>query len=278
MNLRLVLTALVAVSLLSAANAAPLWHSVVLDDFGTNILTNVEASGTATAAGLPDVGGTSTSDSITGRRDLAIFRDASIGGAADFARSNVTGNSFSFNVANSLNAFAWIQNDYGTPYGNTSSNTLASELNLTGAAPIDPLSTSEIASAYVIDVTSATAGIDVTFSVWGATDNDFATATVQTTAGGAEELRFDLVDFTDKNGLFATNVSAGKGSFTWSSVTGYSIQLSTGSGTFTGGFEASEVFATIPEPGSMLAMAGLFGGAGLVGFRRKRAAKKAAKA
>ena len=270
MKLKILMSVFASLIMASASNAAPLWHSIVLDSFETNIGTVVSANNTATAAGLPDIGGTATVDSVTGRRDLAIFRDATLS-ASDVVSANVTGGQYLLEVVNSTGAAAIIQNDYGLAFGAGSANTLTSELDLAAGTPI-----SNGMSAYVIDVDAATvAGFDVTFTVWGASALDFASTTVQTSAGGAEELRWNLTDFTDKNGSFATDILQGKGSFTWSDVTGYTISID---GPVNGAFVANEVFATIPEPGSMLAMAGLFSGAGLVGFRRKRAAKKAARA
>jgi hypothetical protein len=247
----------------------------VLDSFDTNLVTApgfLTISGATTSGGLPDAGGTVTTDSITGRRDLAYFKEATI--STDSVTVDVRGGQYTFSSAAAQNGFAYIQNDYGLSYGLGSSQTLLAELDLTGASIIGAGK-----SAYIIDLDSTSdAGFEVQFTVWGNNAADFATSAVQTTAGGVEELRFDLDDFTDKNGLFATNVLAGKTQFTWSDVYGYTISVSSGSGVFTGDFVANEVFATIPEPGSMLAMAGLFGGAGLVGFRRKRALKKAIKA
>ncbi len=258
-----------------SAQAAPLWHSVVLDSFDTNLSTSagfLTIAGATTAGGLPDAGGTVTTDSITGRRDLAYYKEGTI--TSDSVTVDVRGGQYTFNSANAENGFAYIQNDYGISYGTGSTQSLLAELDLTGASIIGAGM-----SAYVIDVDSTTdAGFDVQFTVWGNDAANYATSAVQTTAGGAEELRFDLSDFTDKNGLFATNILPGKVAFTWSDVYAYTISISSGSSAFTGDFVANEVYATIPEPGSMLAMAGLFGGAGLVGFRRKRAAKKAAKA
>ncbi len=273
MNYRMYLSAALLVCTAGTAQSAPLWHSIVLDDFATDGPI-VDADGFGTAAGLPDGFGTVTGDSVTGRRDIGVFRDGTGGGGSDFVAGQVTGGNFVVTAANSPNATVWLQNDYGTAYSNSSSNTKLSELDLTGASAIDVLG-SEGMSAYVIDVVSATAGMDVTFTVWGSASNgdDYASATL-TTSGSAEELRFDLIDFTDKGGAFATNVYGGKEFFTWSTVTAYSIAISGGSSSFTGGFTASEVFTTVPEPGSMLAMLGLFGGSGLIGYRRRKSVKK----
>ena len=160
----------------------------VLDDFDTDILTTVNSNGTGTSAGLPDVGGTVTSDSITGRRDIGVFRDATLGGTNDFAEANVQSGAFSrLSIANSPNATAWLQNDYGTPFGNSSSNNLLSEVDLTGASGIISQGFSDLRQ---LTSKSATAGIDVTFTVWGDTTSDYATSDTQTTAGGAELLHF----------------------------------------------------------------------------------------
>ena len=279
MNFKLCLTAAAVALSTCSAQAGSLWHTVVLDSFDTDTITNVRAEGTATAAGLPSLGGTDaalTTDSVTGRRDLAVFRDGSFS-TSDFIDADVDAGQYSLEINNSLNAAARIQNDYAVNFGATSTEDLTSALDLTGATRIDGIpSTSEVITGYVIDVAAGTdAGFDVTFTVWGDNDADYATSAVQTTTGGAETLRFDLVDFTDKNGLFATNVASGKAYFTWSDVYAYTISLSTGSSAFTGSFEAASVYGTIPEPSSMLALAGLFGGAGIAGFRRKRKVKKA---
>ena len=263
----------------SSLNAASLWHSVVLDSFNTDTITNVKAAGTATAAGLPNVGGTDaalTADSVTGRRDLAVFRDGSFN-TAEYIDANVAGQQYKLEVVSSANGAARIQNDYGVNYGATSTEALTSALDLTGASQIDVIpSTSEVITGYIIDVAAGTdAGFDVTFTVWGDNDADYATSSVQTTTGGAEKLRFDLADFTDKNGLFATNVASGKEYFTWSNVYAYTISLSSGSSNFTGNFIANSVYGTVPEPCSMLALAGLFGSVGVVGLRRRRKSKKA---
>ncbi|HBV63789.1 MAG TPA: hypothetical protein DEF45_12285, partial [Rhodopirellula sp.] len=125
------------------------------------------------------------------------------------------------------------------------------------------------------------AGFDVTFTVFGADAADSAFAT-KTNAGGAELLRFDRSDFYGtQTGLFDTTPIPGKAAsqssiLTWSDVYAYAISVDgAGAG---GTFQMNEVYATIPEPSSMLAMAGLFGGAGILRFRRRRSAKKTAEA
>ena len=119
----------------------------------------------------------------------------------------------------------------------------------------------------------ADSGFEVSFTVFGDEKTDYATAT-KTTSGGAELLKFSIQDFQGNlKGDFATTAVGGKGGFIgWTDVTAYSINVNAaGAGA---SFVLNEVYATIPEPASVLAFAGLFGGAGLVRFRRRRAARE----
>ncbi|MDB4540218.1 PEP-CTERM sorting domain-containing protein [bacterium] len=285
MKFRSLLAVLATVSCLSVANAAPLWHSIVLDSFDTTLgIALGPLSGTNTQSVLSG-GQEVTSDSITGRRDLLMERSS--GGTDVLSLSATPGgltlSSSGTNVGNIL----MIQNDWGTtPNGaNTfSSGNPQGSINSGGGISngLDMAGSSIIAengfSKFVLDI-DATAGYVVEFSVLGADARNeisvlkgsYATA-AKTTSGGAELLEFDLSDFDIKEGTFGTDILDGKVAFTWANVYGYAISVSGAGVTGASSFTISEVYATIPEPGSMLAMVGLFGGAGLFGFRRKRAA------
>jgi hypothetical protein len=263
-----------------SVQAAPLWHSIVLDDYSTNDQALGPIDGFTTGSALPDIATDATGSSITNRRDMAIFRDATASGTEP-VNAAVQAGQFTYTQdtsGGSVGFGAMLQNDYADAITGGGGNVYSNGLNLTGNGVI----ASAGYSRYVLDLDAATdAGFTVTFTVFGATTADYAQST-KVTSGGAELLTFDIwKDFqSDLFGDFATNPLSGKSGMaaqpTWADVTGFGINIDAQAAG--ANFVLNETYATIPEPGSMLAMAGLFGGAGLVGFRRKRAAKKAAKA
>ena len=239
------------------------------------LIPSVQLDGFTTGASLPDAFTDATGSSITNRRDIGIFRDATATGTEPVDAGVTIDQQFVFNQATSggsVNFGFMIQNDYDTAISGANGNAFTNGLGLTSNGVI----ASGFYTYYVMDLdASSDPGYAVTFTVFGATNDDYARAT-KTTSGGAELLEFSMKDFQgDLNGDFATTAVGGKGGFVgWTDVTafGYNVD-STGAG---GSFVLNEVYATIPEPGSMLAFAGLFGGVGIVRFRRRRAARKTA--
>ena len=284
MKFRSLLAVLATVSCLSVANAAPLWHSIVLDSFDTTLGIALGPLSGSNTQSILSGGQEVTSDSITGRRDLLMGR--SPGGTDVLSLSAIPGGLTLSSSGTNVGINMIIQNDWGTtpngagtfpsdPQGSLNTGDVISNgLDMAGSSIIAENGFSK----FVLDI-DATAGYVVEFSVLGADarneisvlEGSYATAS-KTTSGGAELLEFDLSDFDVKEGTFGTDILAGKVAFTWANVYGYAISVSGAGVTGSSSFTINEVYATIPEPGSMLAMAGLFGGAGLFGFRRKRAA------
>ncbi len=255
------------------AEAAPLWNSVVLDDFSNNVTFNLTSG---TGQGSYSFA-TENSPGITGRRDISLLYATSGSYSGSGAEINSAGNgSFTYSdVAGLGTAPTGFANQYD--YG-----TLMNGIDpLTGLDTGTPTATlASYWSKYVLDLGTIVGTYDVTFFVMGDTAADYATASQIVNAGDSDSLvEFDRQDFYDDlNGDF-DNPLAGASWITWAPyVTSFGFTVTTATSTNTNSFELNEVYATIPEPSSMLAMAGLFGGAGLVGFRRKRAARKIANA
>ena len=277
---------LLAVAVLSlcavTAQGAPLWNSVVLDDYslpddsGNGLNFGMAAS--IGAAYWNSTVASFESPSITGNRDGGLFKNSgSINSAiSSTLEINTPGNPgqmkytdlTNFNVAGTQRGFI-LQNDYGAEL-----TSLVPTADYVGGAVIAP----SWYSKFVIDVAAVTGSFEVTFTVLGADDGsggttNYAEATETVTSAGLVD--FDIHDFT-KFGDFATTTPTGQSWINWADVQGFAVNAVTttsgGSITFNG------VYATIPEPGSMLAMAGLFGGAGLIGIRGRRQAKRDAAA
>ena len=277
MNFKICLSTAVLMLSACSAQAAPLWHSVVLDDFSAQLSGGFDYSigdgiGSNTYA-FPST----NSPGITNRRDMGLNYDPSAASGQNNATISVPGTgSLTYTDNSGLGTGSQVgfalQYDYG--------DIMASPVNpLTGLNTGSPTSTISAGySKFVIDLGTVNGTFDLTFYVMGATASDYATAT--TTVNGSDSnslLEFDRVDFySDLNGSFANLLNP------WTywapSVTSFGVTAFTPTSLNTNSIQFNEIYATIPEPSSMLAMAGLFGGAGLVGFRRKRAAKKTVKA
>ena len=249
----------------------------MLDDYSTGLASFQMQDFDGSSQTSNGAGSLGNGSSITNRRDAALFKspvltdgritsELTIGGGIMTFKDDPNGNSGS-DPAGSPSGFV-VQNDYGL--GMTASDVL------TGLDTGSPTATiSAGMSRFVIELATVTEDFELTFTVIGDTSADFATATTTVTASDSNsDIFFDRQDFYgDLNGDFTNNLNPW--TYWASSVTSFGI---TGSSTVNGASIAfNEVYATIPEPGSMLAMAGLFGGAGVVGFRRRRSVKKTSK-
>ena len=260
------------------AQGAPLWNSVVLDDYSLPVDSgNGLSFGLAASTGAAywnSTVATFETPSITGNRDGGLFKNSGsisstisstieINTSANPGQMKYTDDT-NFNVAGTERGFI-LQNDYGDEL-----TSLDPTVDYEGGAVIAP----SWYSKFVIDVAAVTGPFEVTFTVLGADDGsggtmNYAKATETVTSAGLVD--FDIQDFT-KFGDFATTTPTGQSWINWADVQGFAINaVTTTSG---GSITFNEVYATIPEPGSMLAMAGLFGGAGLIGIRRRRQLKK----
>lgn len=275
MIIRVCSFAAVVLAFTCSSSAAPLWHSIVLDDYSTGLASFQMQDFDGSAQTSNGAGVLGSGSSITNRRDAALFKspvlssdgritsEITIGGDILTFTDDPNGNSGSDPVG-SATGFV-VQNDYGL--GMTASDPLT---GLDTGTPTQTISAGM--SRFVIDLGDVTADFELTFTVFGDTVADYATATKTVGSGDTNgEVFFERTDFySDLNGDF--NNKLNDWTYWAPYVTSFAV---TGSTTTSGGsIQFAEIYATIPEPGSMLAMAGLFGGAGLLGFRRRRSAKK----
>ena len=277
MKLKILMSVFASLIMASASNAAPLWNSIVLDDFSAPLSGGFDYNIADGVASNTYGFATANSPGITGRRDMGMSYNPSGASGSNNATISVPGGTggLTYNDNNGLGTgtvgFA-LQYDYA--------DAMTSAVDpLTGLDTGSPTATVSAGySSYVIDLGTVTGTFDLTFYVMGDTAADYATASTTVTAADSNSLlEFTRNDFYgDLNGTFTNNLTNW---IHWApNVTSFGVTAFTPASLNTNTIQFSEVYATIPEPGSLLAMAGLFGGAGLVGFRRKRAAKKAAKA
>ncbi len=278
MKFKICLTAALLFLGTCSAQAAPLWHSVVLDDYSAGIASQKMTDNDGKTLSSDAAGLFAGSSSITGRRDQGLFKSpVATTGNIVTSENTISGGVFTFTDDPNSNSGS---NPAGAPSGFVLQTDYLLGMSaadvLTGVDTGDPTQTiAAWYSRFVIDLGTVTEDFDITFTVIGDTVADYATATK--TVGSSDsngEVFFQRTDFYgDLNGAFNDNLND------WTKwapyVTSFGITAST---TVSGGsIQFNEVYATTPEPGSMLAMAGLFGGAGLVGFRRRRSTKKNSK-
>ncbi|MDB4622074.1 hypothetical protein OAG82_04370, partial [Rubripirellula sp.] len=223
MNFKILFCTLGLMLCACTAQAAPLLHSIVLDDFSDTVAFNIQSGQSEVAYSFATTG----SPGVTGRRDIGLAYQtvgpysglgATIaGGSGSITYTDVAG----LGVAPVGFAF---QYDYGTTM-----NAIDPLTGLDTGTPTETLSAGW--SKYVIDVGTVVGSYDVTFYVMGDTSADYATATQTISDADSDSLlEFDRVDFYgDLNGDFTGNPSPSTPWINWAPyVTSYGIQVVAG--------------------------------------------------